>query len=97
MEEEAGAESERKSCDDRSGVTEMPPAGCEDGDGATSQGMWAPLEVGKGQEAEFPPEPLESKAALPTPRLHPVRPGQHFQPSELKRRNLDHLKALSLW
>ena len=35
-------------------------------EGATSQGMWCPLEAGKGQEAEFPLEAAEGTSPADT-------------------------------
>lgn len=40
-------------------------------DAASSQGIWHPLGRGKGKEADFPLEPPQKNAALPTPRFEP--------------------------
>ena len=39
--------------------------------GVTSQGMWVPLEAGRGWDVDPPPEPPE-RPALPSPHLEPL-------------------------
>ena len=69
--------SQRRRCDDRnrdqretereiSGWGRCYAVGLEDGEGATSQGTWAPLETGKCKETDSPIEPPKGKQPADT-------------------------------
>lgn len=61
-----GRQRKRRRCDDGvRGRVVSPMAG------VTSQGMWVPLEAGRGRDLSSPPEPPE-RPALPPPHLEPL-------------------------